>query len=647
MSGQPLRYTDDAKKFRKAYMATLQLQQDINQKNYEANALYRRTGVVPTQITDYRSTSEKLADVIKLRVMIRSQLRQIADSQNAENIAQSLTADQLVFASQSMDAIIKELKPQYKFGVPKEIFMKYLENYMTKTESQLLARVGLPSVETPARSAPASFVDGVSAYGDDENVYDDTTPTIFQAIKQFVEREKGNLPQEWLANSVIDAIDEIGYLDFDKAFVTRLEQVSSAEVRDEIIQLYMGVRRAIPQPEQVAFEFQKMREINSDTIALQDLLAEFLQVITVDASIFRMKEQAEGLLEDYFTPKNQETGSRKKLPEGFNKEDPRILLQPIPPALFADKSKGERGGRKGVEMKKPDLEKLFNNYKRAGIIRADTLEEPVGAVYSVKELYDILAANIDEMRDAYEAQQPNVKKARPYTPFGAGGVDEYDFPVVRDPKSPPSRRNADDGREGVLSGFGGFGGGDELRRLGAEEGIEGVGVRKRRSRGRGIAKGVDYAKGIEPLPKYAPLGQYYINQQKLKDDIVTCCRADGRNANDWKSKRVSLPLANLIRKLVDKGKPSFDDINALSDEDKHILGEFVRKAKLDLEVPHSTTSREDLNQFEIMKGEIMAGNDSTELIKKFKLLIVKLTHQGRLPKGQGKEILMELASLGY
>jgi hypothetical protein len=35
------------------------------------------------------------------------------------------------------------------------------------------------------------------------------------------------------------------------------------------------------------------------------------------------------------------------------------------------------------------------------------------------------------------------------------------------------------------------------------------------------------------------------------------------------------------------------------------------------------------------------------MIKKFKLLIVKLTHQGRLPKGQAKEILMDLASLGY
>ena len=184
----------------------------------------------------------------------------------------------------------------------------------------------------------------------------------------------------------------------------------------------------------------------------------------------------------------------------------------------------------------------------------------------------------------------------------------------------------------------------ELRASGAG-GAEGEGLR--RKKGRGIAKGVDYDKGIEPLQKYAPLGQYYINQQKLKDDIITCCRADGRNANDWKARRVSQSLANLIRKLVGKGKPTFDELSELSEEDKHTLAEFIRKAKLDLDIPNSKIDREDLNQFEIMKGQLLSGNDSKEMIKTFKLLIVKLCNQGRLPKGQSKELLLDLASLGY
>jgi hypothetical protein len=213
------------------------------------------------------------------------------------------------------------------------------------------------------------------------------------------------------------------------------------------------------------------------------------------------------------------------------------------------------------------------------------------------------------------------------------------------PNEPPSVTKAGWGAEEPKILF------KERRRLGSESSQEGgyssgEGLRRKLT-GRGIAKGVDYEKGIDPLPKYAPIGNYYINLQKLKDDIITCCRPSGKNLNTWKSRRVSLPLANVIRKLVNKGKPSFDEMSELSEEDKHILGDFIRKAKLEIDIPNSKIDREDLNQFEIMKGEIMSGNDSTELIKKFKLLIIKLTHQDRLPKGQAKEILMDLAQIGY
>jgi hypothetical protein len=48
-----------------------------------------------------------------------------------------------------------------------------------------------------------------------------------------------------------------------------------------------------------------------------------------------------------------------------------------------------------------------------------------------------------------------------------------------------------------------------------------------------------------------------------------------------------------------------------------------------------------------MKGEIMSGNDSKELVKKFKILILKLSKQNVLPKNEVQEILEDLLSLGY
>jgi hypothetical protein len=55
----------------------------------------------------------------------------------------------------------------------------------------------------------------------------------------------------------------------------------------------------------------------------------------------------------------------------------------------------------------------------------------------------------------------------------------------------------------------------------------------------------------------------------------------------------------------------------------------------------------DIHNFEVMKGEIMAGNDSIDMIKKFKLLILKLSKNGSLPKNDVHEILQELIVLGY
>ena len=48
-----------------------------------------------------------------------------------------------------------------------------------------------------------------------------------------------------------------------------------------------------------------------------------------------------------------------------------------------------------------------------------------------------------------------------------------------------------------------------------------------------------------------------------------------------------------------------------------------------------------------MRGEIMSGNDNKELIKKFKLLIIKLSRRGSLPKKEVSDILSELIELGY
>jgi hypothetical protein len=466
MSGQPVNTPTEVKEFRKAYMATLKLQEELTKKNYDANVLYKRTGVVPTQILDYRSTTEKMADLLQLRILLRSKLRQIADAQNAEDIVNQLSAPQVGFVSQRIEAIIREVKPKYKFGIPADLFMSYITELERKEQYDLLKVNNLLNPEEEEVTAEAYQVF-------------DASPA-----KRAELQAKGP-PQ----------LPERGRL----------------ETYDEYKRTVM----------------------------------------------------------EYF-----DTFGKKPTRQGRSRQ----ALQDV--------------------VKKYETDGLIPVFRNTGL--------------SLAFLKQKIFENVDTILGAYGHSPPST------------GNPEGDRPTPQ--KARP---------EEVFDDTGGR----------AEQKAEGEGMRRRK--GRGIAKGVDYAKGIDPLQKFAPLGQYYINQHKLRDDILTCCRATGKNLTEWKARRVSVSLANLVRKLVNKGTPTFDDFNSLSEEDKHILAEFVRKVKIDLEVPSSGIDREDLNQFEIMKGQIMAGNDSAEMIKKFKLLIVKLAYMGRLPKGQSKEMLMELAMLGY
>jgi hypothetical protein len=150
-----------------------------------------------------------------------------------------------------------------------------------------------------------------------------------------------------------------------------------------------------------------------------------------------------------------------------------------------------------------------------------------------------------------------------------------------------------------------------------------------------------------PVGHGLPFGKYFLNEHKLKDDIVSVYNEKGRNHPHMPTKRVSKSLGKVLRHIAGGGNPSYDDLHRLSEEDRSHLSDLVRKCKVDVDVPEGSDDKNDLEQFDIMQGEIGAGNDSPELIKKFKVLILKLMNRGRLPKGQAREILADLVALGF
>jgi len=190
----------------------------------------------------------------------------------------------------------------------------------------------------------------------------------------------------------------------------------------------------------------------------------------------------------------------------------------------------------------------------------------------------------------------------------------------------------------------------------------GFGIIKRRGRPRGSGIIKPYSEvvknnisddiGIEESPRFVKFGRYLVNNKKLNNEnIFALKRLSGGNIVEFPSLKISENLKGVIKKIIGGSVPTYSDINKLSEPEKAYLHKISQKSnildKIDVPAPSKDNFEKDIHQFEVMKGEIMAGNDSKELLKKFKLHIVKLSRNGSLPKKEVTEILEDLAELGY
>jgi hypothetical protein len=187
--------------------------------------------------------------------------------------------------------------------------------------------------------------------------------------------------------------------------------------------------------------------------------------------------------------------------------------------------------------------------------------------------------------------------------------------------------------------------------------VIGSGLKKRRGRpkGSGIKKTFDDYKdpdlGVKSKTPFISFGKHFINNNKLQDGIISLRHKSGAGLPNFPSRKVSPNLSSIIKTIVGGGMPSYNDVDKLSDEEKNYLHQISKKSDLTqmlaIPAPSKDKMEKDFNQFEIMKGEIMAGNDSKDLIKKFKVLLLKLVNTGQLPKQQVQEIMTELLEMGY
>ncbi len=168
-----------------------------------------------------------------------------------------------------------------------------------------------------------------------------------------------------------------------------------------------------------------------------------------------------------------------------------------------------------------------------------------------------------------------------------------------------------------------------------------------RIKGRGLA--IDESSGLPYEADYVPFGKHIINRKRLKEGVLMVKRRNGSFIPDLKTKRVSHNLQVVFNKMAGGSIPSFGDLEKLDDDEREYL-QFVShrtslSSKFDVPSPKKDRNEQLINQFEIIRGQMISGNDSVEMIKKFKKILVEMVDRDLLPKGQVRELLIELARM--
>jgi len=585
MSGQPNIYPTDASVFRQQYLANLNLRAQIDDMNLQANKIYKKTGQTPSQPTDTRTTTEKLADVERLKIELMSELSEIADGQQSQEIVEALGDRELEFLAQHIKEIVTDIKPKYKYGIDALTFIAYLNRYIERADATDEVNFGLQ--QTTGQNILMSV---------NQIMGDMVTQPYMLAIRDQI-RNHSTVINAQLRMALERKIDDLAAILPTQQDVVALFQNQDVNTRAQLQQRFDQLYRILP-----------------STAEVTNIMRQFQQGVLANDS--------------------------RRVTEVSEKLDALLALSP------ATRDQAEQIIR--------DLKEISGSSSSVGGAQAMAVAQPV-VTADIKD-------NIDRIFRPTSSFDGSAKGPMIDYLVRMKGVGRFFNWKDIGLRGDPARVQYSNGAlMEAVANLNGLIGRLETPQAVKVAGGQGKGLRKRIKiiKGNGIVEyrhkpivnEIDYSAGVVAKNNYIPFGRLFADVHKLNDNIVRLRTKEGRGVPPFPNQRVSLGLGSVIRTIANNKAPSFDDMSKLSNEEKKYLHKLAKYGhlldRLSIPSPSKDEDDKDIHQFEVMKGEILSGNDNMEYIRKFKLLLTKMVNNDLLPRNQAKEILIELAGLGY
>lgn len=155
---------------------------------------------------------------------------------------------------------------------------------------------------------------------------------------------------------------------------------------------------------------------------------------------------------------------------------------------------------------------------------------------------------------------------------------------------------------------------------------------------------------VEERPTYTHFGKFIIHLPHLIDKNVFNVKYPSRGTIPAiKPLTISEDYRDFILDILDNGKMNERMLNKLPESEIRHFEKVVTGAglieTLKLKKGRTDSEKKDLDRYNLLRGEIDAGNNSESVIKELRALVVKFINDGRVHKNEGYNLLIELSVL--
>lgn len=635
----------DFKSKREDFFRMLRLQAKLN-RNYEQATIARQQmeqlGVTPV-MQARRSIEDEQKDLMLQQQLAIKNLRNIMSEDEVRRTIHILGDEDIYFLNTEFGRLAPFM--QGRVNITSDFFKRVLERFRLYLESTGMTGVPLPLRETTLNSIPGDLLDEWQAWA--KETIDPLTGRVTD-IEELIRRTA-----ETLNRTVDDIKEEIASQ--DKMEVEQEEPVSDEPALPET----RGTKRKpsvskqnllVKRPRTIEESMMK-RKIDEIITGVDEEMAKKIKMSPEEPFIPMTKPVIR-------VPKREreEESLRERLPEKEIKREPnsaaiRGVKRKDNQFVETAASKLAATGRLTLEqarsLARNEIEARQQTYvpPRRGRPRAfltpitDTMTEP--------EYIGAQQLQLPTMSSALQqAKEQARQELAQRTEMRAQEIESGQGLFMS-----PQRTTSEYGAPAVYSRFSHTGGSINGQKMSFTKKDRRVLTRGGKLLGKSGA-GIQANDELKTFDRYKQLGRYMLHVPSLSKSMINIKYPSMVSIPGIPQKFVSQDFIELIWKLVDEGvfeKPLF---NRLEQEEQDYFKFLARKCTFDqtigMGVGKSQTKQEieEAKRFEMLRGTVIAGNNSPEVLTELRKYILKFLNDKRIPKQQGHDLLYEMTCLG-